>query len=141
MASSMYAKVFEKFLDGEISWSNDDIKCVLLNLNEYTLDAEDDEFLSDIPEEARIAVSSNLSGKSSTGGVADASDIYFDGVSAGIPYGALALFVDSGNPNSSHLIAYIDTATLGLPGTTTGSRINVVWDNGTNKIFRFSPAT
>ncbi len=48
---------------------------------------------------------------------------------------AMILFKDTGVESTSRLIAYMDTA-VGLPTTPNGSDINVVFDNGANKIFK-----
>jgi hypothetical protein len=134
MANALYDKARQKFLDADIDWSADNIKCVLVDTGAYTPDLANDEFLSDIPVGARIATSGNLSGKTSTAGVADASDVTFTAVS-GVQSEALVIYKDTGVAGTSPLIGYIDSAT-GLPVTPSGGDITVNWDNGANKIFK-----
>lgn len=134
MANAMYAKGLEAFLTGQINWSNDTIKAVLVDLNVYTPNLTTHEFLADIPAGARVSISPALTAKSATGGVADAADVTFPAVS-GSQSEAVALFKETGNAATSRLICIIDTAT-GLPVTPGGGDISVVWDNGANKIFR-----
>lgn len=138
MANAMYSKGLEAFLTGKINWEADPIKAVLIDfgpLNSlYDPKLATDAFLSDIPVAARVAISPALTSKSSINGVADASDVTFPSV-AGAPSDAIALFKDTGDPDTSLLICLIDSAT-GLPVTPGGSDITVVWDNGANKIFR-----
>lgn len=134
MANALYDKGREGFLNGAISWSSHDIKVVLVDTDEYTPDLVTDEFLADIPVDARVATSANLSGKTSTDGVADANDVTFSTVT-GAQSEALVIYRDTGNVATSNLIAYIDTAT-GLPVTPNGGDITVVWDNGANRIFK-----
>ena len=64
-------------------------------------------------------------------------------IASGVPAGtgsasaaeALVLWVDTGTPATSFLIAYFDTVT-GLPVTPNGGDIQIVWDSGANKIFK-----
>jgi hypothetical protein len=134
MANALYGKAREKFLNGDIDWAAHDIKAVLVDTNDYVVSIDVDEFLDDITAGADEATSANLSGKTSTLGVADAADVTFPTVT-GDPCEALVLYRDTGDPATSPLIAYIDTAT-GLPVTPNGGDITVTWDNGANKIFK-----
>lgn len=123
MANSLYGKARQAFLDGDIDWASDNIKCCLVDTADYTVSIDTHEFLSDLAgiEET----SSNLSGKTSTLGVADASDVTFSGTS-GDTCEALVIYQDTGVAGTSRLIAYIDSAS-GLPATL-GSDITVRWN-------------
>ena len=134
MANGLYDKARQKFLDGSISWSSDNIKIVLVDAADYTVSLSTHEFLSDIPSGARVATSDNLSNKTSTSGIADADNVTFTAVT-GDPSEAIVIYKDTTNAATSPLIAYIDTAT-GLPVTPNGGDITITWDNGTNKIFK-----
>lgn len=134
MANALYDKGREKFLAGSISWSSDDIKVVLVDAADYTVSISTHEFLSDVTAGGRVATSGNLASKTTTAGVADAADVTFSAVT-GDPSEALIIYKDTGNASTSPLIAYIDTAT-GLPVTPNGGDITIVWDNGSNKIFK-----
>ena len=133
MANAMFDKGRQKFLEGSIAWLTDNIKFVLVDTGAYTVDLANHEFLSDIPGGARIATSANLSSKTSTAGHADAADEILTSVS-GASCEAVIFYKDTGNAATSPLFLYIDTGT-GLPITPNGANINVVFDNGTNKIF------
>ncbi len=133
MANQLYNKGRQKFLEGNIEWLTDDIKCVLVDTDDYTLDIANDEFLSDIIAGGRVATSSNFTGKSSTNGTADAADITFIAVT-GDQSEALVIYKDTGLDTTSPLIAFMDTAT-GLPITPDGNNINVVWAGLPNRIF------
>jgi hypothetical protein len=134
MANALYDLGRESFLRGEISWNADDIKCVLVDLADYTPTLATDQFLSDVPVAARVATSPNLASKDTTDGVADAADSTFTAVT-GDQSEALVIYQDTGVEGTSRLIAFIDTAT-GLPVTPNGGDITVQWDNGANKIFK-----
>lgn len=138
MASGLYDKGRQKFLDGAINWSSDNIKLVLVDTGAYTVDLATHEFLSDIAGGARIATSGNLASKTSTAGVADAADVTLTAVT-GATVEALVLYKDTGTAGTSALIAYIDNFTVNggsPPLTPNGGDVTVQWDNGSNKIFK-----
>jgi hypothetical protein len=134
MSNSMYAKGLQKFLEGGINWLTDNIKCVLVDAADYTVNLATHEFLSDIPIAGRVSTSSNLASKTSTAGVADAADVTFTAV-IGDQSEALVIYKDTSSAATSPLIAYIDSA-VGLPVTPSGADITITWDAGVNKIFR-----
>jgi hypothetical protein len=134
VANALFDKGRQKFLEGGIAWLTDNIKGVLVDTGAYTADLANHEFLSDVPSGARISTSPNLGTKTSTAGVADAADAVFTAVT-GATIEALVLYKDTGTVGTSALIAYIDTAT-GLPLTPNGGDVNIVWDNGANRIFK-----
>ncbi len=134
MANALYDKGRQKFLEGSIDWLTDTIKCVLVDVQDYSVNLGSHEFLSDVPSGARVATSIALTTKTSTAGVAEADDVTFTTVT-GDQSEALIIYKDTGSAATSPLIAYIDTAT-GLPITPSGGDITVVWSSGSNKIFK-----
>ena len=134
MANALYDKARERFLTGQFNWSTDSIKSVLVDTGAYTVSLTSHEFLSDISSSARVSTSGAFTGKTTTGGAADANDITFSSVS-GSSIEAIVIYCDTGTEATSPLIAFIDTAT-GLPITPNGGDIIVTWDNGANKIFK-----
>lgn len=134
MANALYGKGRQACLEGAIAWLTDDIKVVLVDTALYTVAIDVDQFLSDIAVGARIATSPNLGTKTSTLGVADAADPTFTAVPA-TSVEAFVVYKDTGVAATSRLIAYVDTA-AGLPLTTNGGDVNLVFDNGANKIFK-----
>lgn len=130
--SQLYPKAKEKFLGAEINVTADTIKAILVDLADYTF-AASHEVLSDVPANARVATTT-LTNVTRLLGVLDADNAAFSAVT-GDESEALILYKDTGIESTSALIAYIDTAT-GLPVIPNGGDINIVWDNGTNKIFR-----
>lgn len=136
MANALYDLGRESFLKGEISWSADNIKVVLIDAADYTVNLATDQFLSDIPVAARVATSANLASKTTTAGVADAADVTFTAVADTEDVSeAVVAYQDSGVEGTSRLIAYIDDAT-GLPVTPNGGDISIQWDDGANKIYK-----
>ena len=134
MASALFAKALKAFLDKDIDMLDDNIKCVLVDSADYTLDLAAHDFLDDIPAGARVGTSGNLANKTTTGGVFDADDITITGVT-GDQFEYIIIYRDTGTAGTSQLIACIDTAT-GLPCTPNGGDITITWDSGTNKIFK-----
>ena len=125
MANALYDLGRESFLKGEISWSSDNIKTVLVDTATYTVNLATDQFLSDIAIGERVATSANLATKTTVAGAADAADVTFTAVTGDISE-ALVIYQDSNEATTSRLIAYIDTAT-GLPVTPNGGDIQVQW--------------
>lgn len=134
MANALYDTGRAAFLLGDIDWVADNIKVVLVDAADYTVNLATHDFLDDIPVGARVATSANLTGKTATAGVADSADPVFTGA-AGDLSEALVIYKDTGSAATSQLIAYIDTAT-GLPVQPNSGDINVAWDNGANRIFK-----
>lgn len=133
MVNALYTKYREKALQGQINWLTDNIKVVLVDAADYTVNTATHEFLSDVASSGRVATSANLTGKTATGGVADANDVTFPSVSGDISE-ALVIYKDTGTDTTSPLIAYIDTAT-GLAVTPNGGDITVIWPNDAGRIF------
>jgi hypothetical protein len=134
MANALYDLGREGFLDGTIDWDTDNIKVVLVDAADYTVNLAADNDLADIIAGGRVATSANLTSKTVTAGVADAADVTFSTVTGDVSE-ALVIYQDTGVESTSRLIAYIDSAT-GLPVTPNGGDITVTWDSGANKIFK-----
>lgn len=135
-----YPKGLDKFLTADIDYINDRILCLLVTLELYTPDFDNDEFLSSIPEEA-ILSQEVLTGKETSGtGVADADDITFSSVPAGdYDVDALIMIKDTSIRDSSALFLYYDdtgTEPNQFPITPTGDDINISWPDDDNKIFK-----
>lgn len=134
MANALYDTARKRFLEGQFNWLTDTIKAVAVDTGVYTPNLSAHEYLADIALGARISTSGALANKATTGGAADADDVTLTSVS-GNSIEAIVLYRDSGDPATSPLIAYFDTAT-GLPITPNGGDIILTWDNGPNKIFK-----
>ena len=136
MANTLYDKARESFLKGELDWETQNFKVILVDTGAYTPSFTAHTALADVAPGSRITPGVALTAKTATNGAADANDVTFSAVS-GVNAEALIIYLESGDSNEANmkLIAYIDSAT-GLPITPNGGDIIVVWDNGTNKIFR-----
>lgn len=125
MANVLYPISKKALLDGGIDLLSDDIRVILVDLDDYTYSSGHD-FLDDVPGAARVAVSAALSGKSTTNGTFSASNTSFPSVT-GDQSEALILYQHTGTEGSSRLIAFIDTGVDGLPVTPNGADININW--------------
>jgi len=134
MANGLYAKFKELLLGGDIDLAADNIKVVLVDTADYSVNLATHDFLDDVAAGGRVATSANLGSKSITGGVFDAGNVTFSAVTGDVSE-ALIIYKDTGDAATSPLIAYIDTVTSGLPVTPNGGDITVTWDDGSSKIF------
>ena len=134
MANALYDHGREGFLDGSLDWDTQDIRVILVDTADYTVDLANHDNLDDVAAGARVAVSGAFTGKTVAAGVADADDVTFTAVTGDVSE-ALVIYYHTGTESTSRLIAYIDTAS-GLPVTPNGGNIVVAWDSGANKIFK-----
>ena len=132
MANALYNLGRQAFLEGNIAWLSDKISVILVT-NSYTPNLYTHQFLSDIGANT-VGTAQILSNKTSTFGVANATDIVFGAVAGGSTVNYILIYKDTGDSNSL-LIAIIDTGN-NLPITTNGGDVDVNWDNGINKIFK-----
>lgn len=132
--SLLYEKTKKLMLDGDIDMLADNIKAVLIDTDDYTVDGVNHAFLSNIPAAARVATSGNLTGKTTNQGVFDADNVTLTAVTGDVCE-AVILYKDTGSPSTSPLIVYLDSGN-GLPVIPNGGDITLSWDNGPNKIFK-----
>lgn len=126
MASAVYPKAKEAFISGSIDLTTDDIRAILIDTADYTYSTAHD-FLDDVAAGARVATSSALGSKTVTNGVFDAADVTFSTVT-GDQSEAIIVYKHTGTEGTSNLIAYIDSASSGLPVTPNGGDITVAWN-------------
>jgi len=134
MANALYDLGREGFLGGDIDWDANDIRLILIDEADDTIDLAVDDFLDDRAAAARVATSGAFASKTKTAGVADAADVTLSAVTGDVSE-SIDIYKHTGVEGTSNLIANIDTAT-GLPVTPNGGDITVQWDSGANKIFK-----
>ncbi|MFO0271373.1 MAG: hypothetical protein ACK53W_12665 [Gemmatimonadota bacterium] len=132
MPNALYGRAKQKFLNpgtlgstssSSIDLIDDTIRVALVDLGTYTFNA-DHEFFSSVSS-AVVGTPVDLTSKTvDTSGVFDAADPTFTGVS-GASVEALVIYKWTGSNATSSLIAFIDTATSGLPVTPNGGDITV----------------
>lgn len=134
MATNLYDLARQAFAEGNVDWVSDDVRAILIDTAEYTVNLATDEFLEDIPSAARIAVSGALQNKTATNGVLDADDITISSVS-GATVEAIAYYIHTGNEATARLLIYSSSGT-GLPFTPHDGNVQLQFDNGANKIIK-----
>lgn len=128
MANAIYPKYKKNQMSGGANHNliSGSVKAVLI-ADTYTYNAAH-EFLSDIPSGARVSISGALTSKAVTDSAAfQSANGRFEAVT-GPACNAIGVFVDTGNPATSPLVAYIDTVAAGLPVTPAGASYNIVVD-------------
>lgn len=135
MANALFTKFKEALLSQSpsVDVDTDNIKVVGVDHADDTPLPATDQFLSDIGAAARVMTTANLSGKSVTNGIFDATDEPTAGVTGDV-FESLVIYEDTGVAGTSALMVFIDTAT-GLPFTPNGGSVTIAWDNGASKIF------
>lgn len=129
MAKYLYHKARTSFAKGEIDLLTDDIRIILVDTADYTVDQANHDFLSDVPAGARVATSGALASKTVTDpGVFDAADVTLSSVSGDVSE-AIIGYKHTGTESTSNLIWY-DTDASGLPITPNGQNITITWDAG-----------
>ena len=131
MANAIYPKAKEQMLQGGINLSSGTVKVALIDTGTYTYSSAH-EFFSSVS--GVIGTPQTLGSKAFTDGIFDAADVTFPTVT-GATAEALLIYIDTGTAGTSRLIMYQDTGVTGLPVTPNGGDINLVFDNGANKIF------
>lgn len=126
MANKLYPKGRQAFLDGDIDFSADTIKAVLVTSAYTQNDAHDN--LDDVTGGARVATAT-LASKTSTDGTADAADVTYTAVAAGSTVVGIVLYKDTGTESTSKLIAWFDTKadTTAINVVTNGGDIVITW--------------
>lgn len=125
MANAIYPKYKEAVLTSAANSSlAGTLKATLVDTSAYTYSAAH-EFLSSLA--GVVGTAHTLNSKSYTDGVFDAADVTFPAVT-GNSVEAIVLYTDTGNANTSRLVAYLDTGFTGLPVTPNGGDITVTWN-------------
>ena|SRR6185312_3299426 len=130
MASALYDKGRDAFLNGGIDWTNDTIKVALVGSG-YTANMATDQYYSTISS-AVIGDPMALANKSSNAGIADADPVTSAALTSGSTITQVVIYKDTGDASTSPLIARIDVAST----PTNGGTVTLTWDTGTNRIFK-----
>jgi len=131
MSNKVYPKYKKAALSGglNVNLLTGSVKLIMVDAGAYTYD-DAHEFLSDVPSGARIGTSGALSSK----GVSDlaaftSANGRVDGVT-GASVEDLVMYIDTGTPSTSRLVAYFDTGITGLPVTPAGASYNIIPPSG-----------
>jgi hypothetical protein len=126
MANAIYPLAKKQFLQAGLNLSSSNIKIALVDLDDYTYSAAH-EFYTDLA--GVVGTTANLSGKTfGNDGSFDSSDPVATSVT-GDEFEALVMYIDTGTPSTSRLIAYFDTGISGAPLTPDGSNVQITVDS------------
>lgn len=127
MANALYPLWKQALL--EFTANNDldgqTVKVALIDTGVYTYNAADQFYSS--ASSAAVGTPQTIGSKTFTNGVFDGDDVTFTAVT-GNSVEALIIYIDTGNPATSPLVAYIDTSVTGLPVTPNGGDITITWN-------------
>lgn len=127
MANAIYPKYKQALLaaDANVDLVAGTVKAALIDTGVYTYSAAHD-FFDDVTGQVGSSVTLST-GKTDTDGLFDADDITFTSVS-GNTIEALILYIDTGTPATSRLVAYWDTGITEFPITPNGGDIDILWN-------------
>jgi hypothetical protein len=133
MANLVYGKAKTGLLTGLINTSASQYALLLVDKSLYSINAVNDEFVSNIPALAIKTRTGNISGITVSNGVLDASDLTV--VHDGSDFDAIICYQVGSTDANSRLFFYIDSS-AGLPynGTNSSSSITIIWSNTVSKI-------
>ena len=145
MANFLYNKWKENILQftANNNLSAGTVKVALVDTAVYTLGTQSttDQFYdngsaNDVAS-ATVGTPQTLAGKTFTNGVFDSSTNPTFTAVTGASVEALVIYIDTGTPTTSPLVAYIDTSVTGLPVTPNGGDITITWN--ASGIFAIGP--
>lgn len=110
MSGRLYNKAREKFLTAQLNWTSGVYRAVLMP--EAYVPSFAHEFLSDIFEGSRIAVSDPITSRTATDGLAMSASIRFGVLVDTRKAAKMIIFKDSGIEATSDLVCFLDTENL-----------------------------
>lgn len=128
MANAIYSKYKEALLDGanNVSLTNETVVVSLIDDEEITYNSSH-QYYSDLNANGVIA-SANLQSVTVTNGVMDAADVTFSAVAnTADPAEALLIWIDTGDEDTSRLVAWLDTNVSGLPIEFDNTTVDITW--------------
>jgi len=127
MANALYPLWKEQLLQftANNNLSAGTVKVALIDTGVYTYSAAHQFYSS--ASAATVNTPQTIGSKTFTNGVFDGADVSFTAVT-GNSVEALIIYVDTGTPSTSPLVAYIDTSVTGLPVTPNGGNIAITWN-------------
>lgn len=123
MANAIYPLYKQALMqaDTNVDIVTGDTKATLVDTDVYTYSAAH-QFESDLS--GVVGTAQSLTTKSvGTDGSFDSDNPTWSAVSAGTTVEAIVLYIDTGTPTTSRLVAYIDTDQSGLPFSTNGGDV------------------
>ena len=137
MANAIYNKYKEALISGGVSvaMNGGNLSVSLVDSN-VTPFGSTDEFYNELVDSVNgVVATETLANVTLTNGVLDADDITFTAVPDAKPESeALLFWINTGDPTTSRLVAWMDTDIDGFPIDPDGTDITVTWS--TSGIFK-----
>lgn len=126
MANAIYPLYKQALLDASanVDLNDSTVKVALIDTGTYTYNAAH-EFYSSVS--GVVGTPQTIANTTVTNGLFDGDDVTFTSVS-GNSAEALLIYIDTGTPATSRLVAWIDTGVTGLPVTPNGGNIAITWN-------------
>lgn len=126
MANAIYPLYKQAILDGDANTDLNDltVKVALVDTGTYTYSA-DHQFLTSLT--GVIGTAQTINATTVVNGLFDGDDVTYTAVT-GNSVEALVIYIDTGSPETSRLVAYIDAGVTGLPITPNGGDITITWN-------------
>jgi hypothetical protein len=126
MANALYPKWKEALLNGGSNAAlSGTVKAVLIDTNDVAYSSAHD-FYDDVSA-AAVGTPQTIGTKTFTNGLFDGDNVTFTALS-GDQAEAIIIFIDTGTPATSRLVAYLDTGVTGLPITPSGGDVTITWN-------------
>ena len=126
MANALYPKWKEALIQSSANSSlTGTVKAALVDTGTYTYSAAH-EFLTSLSGVVGTAQTIGAT-KTYANGVFDGADVTYTAVT-GASVEAVVIYIDTGTPATSRLVAYIDAGATGLPVTPNGGDITITWN-------------
>jgi len=134
LSMQFYTKGLQKIQSGEINLQSDNLRVALVQIasaGRYTPDLSNDEFYNQIPASSQPDIPELLQDQNFDGTKLTARNIFFDTVpplptNSTYQIGAIVIYKDSGDSNSSPLIAFSSNAS-GLPWASRNTDVLIDW--------------
>lgn len=126
MANAIYPLYKAALLDASTNVDLNDgtVKAALIDTADYTYSSAHDFW--DDASAGVVGTPQTIGNTTVTGGLFDGDNVTFTAVT-GDTCEAIIIYIDTGTPATSRLVAYIDTGVTGLPVTPNGGDITISW--------------
>lgn len=134
MANFIYKKTKQSIMNGEINFSSNSFKVLIIDKTHYTPNQDVDQYVSDIPANAIKKRSNQLENVTNSLGIINAENVSIQDYD-GSAFNAIVLYVVGNSDSSSKLVFFIDISD-GLPfaGSNTNTPLSILWSNSNEKI-------
>lgn len=126
MANALYPKWKEAIVQSSSNSAlTGTVKVALVDTGTYTYSSSH-QFYDEVSGGV-VGTPQTLASKTYTNGIFDAADIIYTAIT-GNSVEAIVIYIDTGTPSTSRLVAYMDSGFTGLPVTPNGGDISVTWN-------------